>query len=177
MLERSPLYWLILTSERFLFCEKFQKWFFFERWKKINKMLKTMFKSIFKFRICSYFMYLKVLTGNNMRLYFWKFLQIKNRTLVRMGHINWISVKNQNAKRWSQASASLTQGHFKRFIKGSLFSLISKFNASKWFHMNYSLRNSLSHFLTVSLSFAWKLGVNGPLKLHWPVSSVDLVEE
>ena len=35
-------------------------------------MFKTMFKSIFKFRICSYFMYLKVSIGNNMRLYFLK---------------------------------------------------------------------------------------------------------
>ena len=56
----------------------------FEGWKKINEMFKAMFKSIFKFRICSYFMYLKVLIGNNFRLYFWKFSQIKNRTLVRM---------------------------------------------------------------------------------------------
>ena len=62
------------------------KMILFEWWKRINEMFKTMFKSIFKFRIYSYFMYLKVLIENNMRLYFWKFLQIKNRTLVRMGH-------------------------------------------------------------------------------------------
>ena len=62
------------------------KIFFLEQWQKINKMVKTMFKSIFKFWICSYFMYFKVLIGNNMRLYFWKFSQIKNRTQVKMGH-------------------------------------------------------------------------------------------
>ena len=44
-----------------------------------------MFKSIFKSRICSYLMYLKFLIGNNMRLYFSKLSQIKNRALVRMG--------------------------------------------------------------------------------------------
>ena len=62
------------------------KMILFEWWKNINEMFKTMFKSIYKFRICSYFMYLKVLIGNNVRLYFWKFSQIKNRTLVRMSH-------------------------------------------------------------------------------------------
>ena len=67
------------------------KMILFEQWKKINKMLKTKFKSILKFRICSYFMHLKVLIGNNMRLYFWKFSQIKNRTLVRMGH-KWAAI-------------------------------------------------------------------------------------
>ena len=66
--------------------QQISKTILFEQWQKINKMFKTMFKSIFKFRICSYFMYLKVLVENNVKLYFWKFSQIKNRTLVRIAH-------------------------------------------------------------------------------------------
>ena len=49
-------------------------------------MFKTMIKSITKSRIYTYFAHLKVLIRNNMRLYLWKFSQIKNRTLLRMGH-------------------------------------------------------------------------------------------
>ena len=111
---RFPLWWLIIrvfapnhtevsgsTSlkanpyQRAIFIlREISKIILFEQWKKISEMFKTIFKSIFKFRICSYFMYLKVLIGNNMRLYFWKFSQIKNRTQVRMGHciVFWLDL-------------------------------------------------------------------------------------
>ena len=78
--------WLILTSEQFLFCEKFQKQFFLSNDKRSIKCSKQCSKASLNSASVVILCILKVLSRNNMWLYFWKFSQIKNWKLVRMGH-------------------------------------------------------------------------------------------
>ena len=77
---------LIFTSERFLFCKKFQKWFFFSSEKGSTKCSKQYSIASLKFRICSY---LKVLIGNNMGLVFLKIFAIKKSHAGKDGPRAW----------------------------------------------------------------------------------------